>query len=253
MSTLIETSGDLYTADSSLRAIALGPNSDVAQVQLTYIDANNRLRSGSIILDARKALVGRLDALLTQQYSSGQRGQLFITLLDWMPPAGFQPNDFLANDFLSMITPRLDLLGYLKEQPTYISARADAVWEFDTVQNAPGAPAPQTWYGVPAYGRRTLDVGFKLIDNDLAMPDADITVFGINFTSTYEADFTDTGYQQEQLAQQLTIVPGDGVDFHLEAEAGGWDYYLFRVNGSAGAAFPLAQPNAISLKITTRD
>jgi hypothetical protein len=167
--TKVAQAGEIYEIDSPSSAIAMGPDSDFANVLITYLDTSLDATGdvGSIHVSPQYPFGGNIAPRFDTNYplSTGtppRAGRMLVSLLDnfntLYAPTGFNP----ATDTIYRVPPYLDLIGWQKyPPPTLPSRRSDRDYLFQNhpAANAGGA-AGQFVYMVPTFGRKYIFVDF---------------------------------------------------------------------------------------------
>ena len=259
--TELGSSGDIYESPQSGRAFVIGPDSDIARVKIVYFDANESSQANEVIVSVDKPFIGRLDALNSQTYPSGERARLLISSADILVPSVF----FAANAFtpptaaaaanIDIVPANIDFIQYLGEVPSVIPPRSDKVFQFGQI---PDIASDQQWLLVPFYGRRFADVCVKTLgtENPSVTPAIDVFVFGINF-SWIIADAglaNDSGHQQEMLGSFRLNVPtfGAGVSDSITITNRAFDYLAIQIQ-KAGSSADYPIESSVVTRIVTSD
>lgn len=245
--TPLDSSGDIYESEASARSLVIGPDSDIAQVQATYYDVQNPNLANTVSVSVNKPYVGRLDALVSATYQSGDRARLLLSPLDLVPPPNFRPPGAGA-DVVEVVVPKIDVLAYLNEVPTYIPPRTNGNWLFETLP-AFVSMNPQ-WFLVPFYGRRFAEITAKSL-GIFMQPAVTLTVYGLNFSNILSFVLADDGYQLEQLVLLNFAAPGlgAGITHSTSIVNRSFDYLAIKIDG--GGAFP--DPASFPVHIVTSD
>lgn len=235
--TPLVSSGDIYEAEVSSRALVIGSDSDIARANVIYYDIQNPNIANCASVSVDKPFLGRMDAIASQTYQSKDRARLLISTLDLMPPLGFRPPSAGDDDPLSIVQPYIDLLFYLGEQPGFIPPRSNKIHLLEQLP-AFASTDPQ-WMLVPFYGRRFAEVTIKSLG--LAVqPAFDAKIYGINFSNVIaDPALADNGHQQELLGTMSFGVPvlGAGITDSLSITNRAFDYLAIEID-SSGSAFP---------------
>jgi len=191
LNTPLVTPGDIYESEQGGLALALGPDSDIARVQVNYFDDQAPNFINSITLSNDRSFVGRVDANLEGEYAPSNRpARILIAPLDlWNPQ--FEPpaaSLHLGNTHL-LITPNLDVIEYLSQPPPgLVPQRSDKVWSFPEVpiQDPFVAPAtvPQAWITLPYYGRRFGNYKIAVRGDEDVLARFALTVYGVTLQTT---------------------------------------------------------------------
>lgn len=241
--TEIESSGDIYEADTSARALVIGPDSDVGRVMVTYFDEQAPASANSATLSVTKPWVGRLDAFPARNYASGDAARLLFSLPDLMPPPFFTPSG--AEPF-ELIQPTLDLLFYIAEEPGFIAPRSDKVFLFEQLQ----AIAFASWYLVPFYGRRSAKFTFKSLGL-AAQPAVTVNIYGFNFSNLLGTVLADDGHQRVLIGTVPLAAPalGAGVTGTFDVTDRFYDYLGIQIVPAA----PFPSFNSFTTNIAVSD
>jgi hypothetical protein len=249
--TELESSGDIYELPVSARAIVVGSDSDIARVDLVYYDNQSDNLANQVVVSIDKPLVGRVDALFSTPYESGDRARILISSADLLPPANYTPQGFDAvNDILEIVQPRIDLHCYIDEQPGFIPPRSDRFHLFEALPFT-GTFDESIWYVIPFYGRRFAECTFKSLGL-VSQPAVTTTVWGANFSNIIaDVAIADDGHQLEQLGQVIMAPPalGAGLTDSVTVLNRAWDALVVQV--VPAAAFP--SPDSFVTHIVVSD
>jgi hypothetical protein len=211
LTTPLQSPGDIYEVESGFKAIALGPDSDLGALQVTYY--NNENDPTGTVID--KTLVGSFR--LTSQYPfpgliapkidttyplSARKGRTLISSIDVYDPT-YKPDAFADGDKMDFIVPVLDVIGWFTDPPSSLPVkRADKSYYFQWF-----ASTGTHWIVYPYYDRKYAFVDFLNKNNSLS---GDITILGVNFSTT-DDNGTGVAYHQETvLTAPTTIAPAGG-------------------------------------------
>lgn len=234
--TPLDSSGDIYEAEVSARALVMGPESDISRAEVTYYDAQSANLVNCATISVDKPFIGRLDALASENYQTGDRARLLLSSIDLIPPPGFRPPSAGATDPLSIIPPNIDLLFYLNEEPTFIAPRANRV---HLLEQLPALGSLPEWYMAPFYGRRFAEVTVKNL-GFLPQPAITVNIYGINFSNILaDGALGDNGHQQELLATMALGAPalGAGITDSATIVNRAFDYLAVEID-PGGSVFP---------------
>jgi hypothetical protein len=239
--TPLQSGGDAYEIDVSAQGFALGPNSDLSAVRLTYFDPSQPARVNSIVVGLDTPFVGRIDSLASEKFPiANTQAKIIVT------PEDLWNNNWAltaAAENVNYIKPKIDLLCYFA-QPSFLPVkRADFV-ERGRVQIDPVS----TYYAavVPFYRRRYAEI--RLMNGDTAgTAGLTIDVIGINFTTDGLSPYGlgDFVAMETFITTAGVISAGAGsvTRFEVDTSANGiFDYLAFRINGApidANAANPV--------------
>lgn len=161
----ILTPGDIFEMDQAARAIYIGPQSDIAEVQVVYANPDEPLGLESAIVAVNGPLVGRVDALMAQKVSStGQPSRILISPVDIVKSDYVRPTNAVGGPpkRTSNVPVLIDVMCALKTLPAIPEVRADKTFRFPQVPfEAPAGAAANdgsTDLVLPIYGRRMISV-----------------------------------------------------------------------------------------------
>lgn len=158
--TPVTSPGDIWEVDVSARAIYVGPQSDIAEVNVQYADNQAPLGARNAIVSVNGPWPTRLDVDLTQRVSSTNQPQrLLISPVDIVDLAYQRPTAGPAPSRRFNVPPYLDLMFALNPPQAIPQVRADRTIRFPQVPYGQGAAA-STDVVIPIYGRRM--VSFQL-------------------------------------------------------------------------------------------
>lgn len=155
--TALESSGDIYESDVSASALAIGPQSDLSAVTVSYFDPAQPNKSNTIEVSVNQPFVGRLDAFSSRKYGTGEEGKLLIAPSDYVADATYQPNAFAAGDTILNYSPRIDFLQFFGTAPAVFPGRNDRVFRLNTLA-VPAGGNNTVFILMPMAGRRTVIV-----------------------------------------------------------------------------------------------
>jgi hypothetical protein len=176
----LESGGDIFEIDSGVKALAIGSESDVADLLVTFFDKQQpNTNIDQVIISPASPFIGRLDALLaTQIPSSMTPARLQVTVRDLVNNTYFPrtfDNEGLQRDlFMARVSPRIDLLAYLSDPAFLPAGRADRQHFFPYVQTSPSTGVG--WVILPFYGRRYAHANFMNLHATVTYT---VTLFGV--------------------------------------------------------------------------
>lgn len=155
--TPLASPGDLYQSMQSGHGFAIGPDSDIANVNIGYYDQQTDTRLQSTVISVSRAFVGRIDARLDQRYNpSGRPGKILFWSNDLYDP-NFRPRAAQNTDRVLFIAPVLDVIEYFKPIDSLTPGRQDKEFTF---QNYDIIANSTLYIVVPYYGRKYCFVQF---------------------------------------------------------------------------------------------
>lgn len=248
---MLQSSGDVFELDSSIKALALGPESDVADIVVDFFDQQQPTNIGQVIISPQSPFIGRLDALLaTQIPSSTTQARIQATTRD-LVDNGYFPRSFdnegLNQDlFIARVRPSIDLLAYLSDPAFLPPGRADRVHLFPYLQTS--TVTGVGWVIVPFYGRRYASIALV---NLHATVTYSMTVFG----ATLSVGTTSPGGLSKQgefpIGGATVAAPGVTANKVITAADGLYD--LLEVRVAADVAIGTSNDFNSTLKITVSD
>lgn len=213
--TPLASPGDIYESQQSSAATAIGPDSDIAVVNINYFDGQVAPSFiNQVAVSCQRTFTGTLAARNDATYSgSGDSGvtefhtpgRLLIWPADIYDP-NYIPSDFDPDDdIIENITPILDVLLYASAQQSLVPARIDKSYELQNFE-ATGI----TWTVFPFYGRKYAFVEFSAKGGGVTP--STITIRGVNYAVTPEAVDAGAGtpyHQEYEILASTSVAPGD--------------------------------------------
>src|SRR4029077_20762577 len=165
LNTLLASGGDIYERKQSGRSFAIGPESDIANVNIAYFDGQSRNFINQLGIAPARSFIGRVDANNVGKYAPIQRPARVLIWPDdrWNPLllTTFTPH---GSGVSIVETPRLDVIQYFRNQPSSIGPpRRDKTWFYQSLFTGGGTNT--TTVVVPYYGRRYAKIVFKEISS----------------------------------------------------------------------------------------
>lgn len=231
----LESGGDIYEIDASVKALCLGPQSDLANLDVFFFDEQSPDSIDQISLAVGNPVIGRIDARLATQYPTTElAARILVTARDPVDntfvPSSFSTGD---SDFVAgRPLPRIDLFAYLSDPSGYAPLRDDRLYSFPFISTASPADA---FYILPYYGRRYGHVEFT---NLQASPQVyTITVLGINLVAGVQAaGSVDPGANRarETALGVLDVVSGSTGNLIITQADGLFDLLTVQIEGTSG-------------------
>jgi hypothetical protein len=194
LDTPLTSPGDIYESQQSGHGLAVGPNSDIANVNVAYFDdqiANTFMNT--TVISPNRAFVGRVDARNEVAYGpTGRPGVILFWANDiydpnyrpFSKPAKFDP----AQDEIQFVPPQLDVIEYFKPIESLGPARIDKEFNFQNY-----SVTTRTFFLViPYYGRKYCYIEFT--NKDTVVPNT-FGIVGLNYAITQ--DDSANPYHQE--------------------------------------------------------
>ena len=242
--TQVESSGDIYESEATGLAFAIGPQSDISCVTLTYFRPDTPQTSEILEVTTDRPHIGRIDAR-TAQYTTGDRARILVAPDELIPQESFRPRGFTDGDTLVREPILLDFFQYLTEPPALIPQRTDRLHYYQAI-TFPDAPNQTVWYLLPYYGRRYASITFAAEEGNI---DFELTVLGVQIdtgTTLAASNFT-----PEYLLRGPITVNSTSIHEEIRASTDGmYDILILRVFIDAFPGFPL---EGVNLKVRTSD
>lgn len=230
LNTLLSSPGDIYESLVSGLGMALGPQSDIANVNVAYFDSQAAPTFMNFtVVSPGRSFVGRLDARNELVYTpAGRPGRVLLWSDDLYDP-NYRPRAAGDEDLIEFIAPRLDVIQYFANQPSLVPARQDKSYLF---QNYILGAGGTLYLVVPYYGRKFAYVNFT--NRDTVVP-ITIGYFGLNYAIT--DDFSANPYHQEvPIRAPAAVAAGATISERVTAAAVGmFDALVFSINGAGPA------------------
>jgi len=161
LNTTLISPGDIYESEQTSHAIALGPDSDVARVNVAYFDPSTPGTFMNIVaVSPGRLFNGIVTASPGDSYApSGNPARALIWSEDFFDQnyrAHMVLNDVATEvSFVEFIRPVLDVIQYFSAQPSLPPTRNDKQWTFQELrlEQVP-PPAGSVAYVFPYYGRK---------------------------------------------------------------------------------------------------
>jgi hypothetical protein len=179
LNTLLASGGDIYESEQSGLALAIGPDSDIANVGINYFDQQVTNFLAELHVSHSRSFVSRVDANNDKVYAPAQRpGRVFIWPDDRWNPSFFPFVDgtyLPASSTQILETPRLDVIQYFTNPPSLVPLRNDKTWFYQTIAT-PGSGG-YAFVTIPYYGRRYAKI---LFGNQILAHSFDMVVYGVD-------------------------------------------------------------------------
>lgn len=199
LNTLLASPGDIYESSQGANAIAIGPDSDISEVLVTYPDPTQVTGINQLVVSNLRSMVGLVPVNnVGQAYLPANRpGKIYMSPNNLWNPDFFPGNPDTDTQILE--TPRLDVFEYFAPQQSLIPGRRDKTYTYQSVASPDdGAFA---WITVPFYGRKYASIVFMHSSGPSA---ASILVNGVILTYGDQAGNSLPGILVG-LAGQLTV------------------------------------------------
>lgn len=228
LDTELSSPGDIYESDVGGHGLAVGPNSDIANVNVAYFD--NQIEPTfmhTVQIGPARAFVGRVDANVGSFYAPSQRpGRILIWSGNLYDP-NFRPRAFVTGDTIQFIAPRLSVLQYFSPVASLGPQRVDKEFQF---QNFPATGGHTSYLVVPYYGRKQCSI--RITNRNLTTA-ITFGVTGVTYAIT--DDSSPNPYHQETVIRAPgALAPNGGAATVLinSIANGMFDALVFSVNGA---------------------
>lgn len=247
LKTVLESSGDVYEIDTSAKSFAIGPQSDISRVLITYFDPTRDDRSGNFPVAVGAPFVGRIDSFSTEKYPlANTRAQILVSSEELINNA-FLPEDFSPGDILAFQKPCLDLIAYLGNPVVSLSTeRPDRLYEGRI--GMPAAPRV-TWIIVPWYGRKYASM--QAIN--YAAGTRTVGAWGVNILADRKSGSLQPAETNLVLPTPI-LITGTNIEVRRSND-GAWDYLIFKLASAPGdpAIDPTSNTSTIYYQIRLSD
>jgi hypothetical protein len=251
---LLATPGDIFESQQGAHAFALGPDSDISQVNVGYYDGQVTDFFSQFTLTPQRAFESLITAFnKTKLYAPSK---VPARILIWPAeiydstylPIGFTPN----SDQLVFEPPAIDILQFFSPPPSISSVRADKTYYYDILPFG----NDDCYVALPFYGRRYASI---VMHNSSADMTCQVSVKGVNFRISEDAALEIPLLTAFTLgfAESTSRVVTANYDSRIgeappltNANAGLFDYLLLQFNPAGG---PAVDPVDISLRVVVSD
>jgi hypothetical protein len=251
LNTLISSMGDLYESAQGSLAVALGPNSDIANVRVSYWDDTVPGGVNTIMLSPDRSFIGRVDARNETTYikSNGRPGRILIGIDDifnttFRPEALFNGiadgrNFNPAKDVITFVQPVLDVIQYFQNPPSLIPQRSDKTFRFQYLPVAPDAGnGGVSILAIPMYGRKSGYLSVKNLDNGINFVGVQVGAARLS-TSTNPPAAAPDGSVNGVLSPWIGVGAGFSTILNFKSSTMGlWDLLLIELGGGVGVNPP---------------
>lgn len=236
LNTALLSDGDIYQSAQGAQAFAIGPESDIANINIAYFDDQAPNYMNQIAISPSRPFIGEFLARNEAAYAPSQQPGRTLIWPGNLFSATYRPEAFdPAFDRIDIITPVIEVVQYF--QPTEIdnSERNDKTYYYPILPIGELAQAASYYIVIPYYGRRMAQVAFSNGTNG-AGGNIDVALTGLRYiyTSPVGADGTQIG--------TASLGEGDSyLDTVKASVEGSFDALQFRVTipgpitGIAGA------------------
>lgn len=178
LNTLLSSPGDIYESSQGGFGFALGPDSDIASVLVSYFDSQAPDFMSQFTLSPDRSFVGRVDANILGTYAPSQRPARVLIAPDNLWNDQYLPTGFEDGvDANIVVTPRLDVIQYFQPQESLVPKRDDKTFVFQALDV--GGTVGTLYVTVPYYGRKYADYKVHVPANAAGLSAVDVVVRGV--------------------------------------------------------------------------
>lgn len=256
----LQSSGDVFELDASANAIYVGPNSDIAEMLVTYFDKRQPTGLAQARIAPGSPLVFRVDASNVETVpSTGQKARILISPVDLIDNnytvSGVQPAAYIR------IKPKIDVIQSLTPEASLPSERSDFTFRSSAITFGPGtASVDRVILVFPVYSRRLITATVSVPLNASA-PRFDFTAVTLSTTSVAQVlkplrrlSFIAAGVLQSQTAvidaARVNTIDGGAVPPDMDSEYGQFDLLLIEMVETIASA--VGTTAAITIRATDR-
>lgn len=201
LNTLLSCPGDIYESTQGGHVFCVGPESDIANINLAYFDSQVPTFVGTTTISPTRSFVGEVLARNESNYAPSQRPGRILYWADDIYDPNFRPRGFGVNDTIEFVAPRLDVVQYFTPLSSVVPPRIDKSFVF---QDFPGGPAT-VYLVVPYYGRKYCYINFT--NRNTTSPNT-FGIIGVNYAITQ--DNSVNPYHQETILRVAAPVAPNG-------------------------------------------
>lgn len=165
---VVQSPGSIYEIDVGTKAVYIGPDSDIAEVELTYFNPDAQGALETAVVSVNGPFVGSLFALnKTIVPSTNQPARILVSPVDVVNNTYSQPGAFGLRFF--NVPAMIDLIASLQPIHDVPSVRADKTFRLPSVPFDLGLPdTGSTYLNIPIYGRRMITIA-AFAEDDVAI------------------------------------------------------------------------------------
>lgn len=245
--TQILSPGDIYESEQSCHAIAIGPNSDLNNVNVIYFDpipksildgaglpVRDESMVGSLVVSPDRPFIGRIDVRMDApgRYPiTGQPGRILFAAADIVDPLWKDANGIAGDGYIYQAI-YLDIIQYFQPPSSLTPQRSDRVYSYQYFDEGTDPLVNDAYLVIPAYGRKS---GFFSFINRGITPH-DVEIIGVNFATTSR---TPSGAIQTSVYLGAMAVDGSDEYQYDSSVDGSFDLFALRVaNYDQAEPFP---------------
>jgi hypothetical protein len=240
--TPLSSPGDIYQSTQGCHALCIGPNSDVANVNVAYFDDQvSPTFLQTMTISPTRSFTGLLNARNEASYApAGRPGRILFWADDIFDP-NFRPRGFNSvTDTIVFVAPQLDIVQYFAPQNSLVPPRSDKSFVFQNYNISAGVGN----LVVPYYGRKYCYIQFT--NRNTITPNT-FGITGVNYAITQ--DNTPNPYTQETtIHAAAAVAPGASVTVIITAQAVGvFDALLFSLTDAGPAPLRIVMSDAMGV------
>lgn len=244
--------GDIFQFDGSVQSVGIGPDSDVPDVNLLYLDKTlTPFGANSVNVSAARPWQWRLDARLDDQYPNGGGAQFDAIkgrLIAYSPAIvvpNFTPLEVGATSITTTINPRIDLIASFQPGAPAVQRRSPFIY-----RSLAEVAADPSFFVFPFYGRRTMAISAVQY---IAAGVYTMQVRGHNFMLPASATVgTDPLVGTTSLLAATALGAPGQLNFVVDAQVhGAFDMVSVAIAGPASSG--AVDPPPVSVKVEARD
>lgn len=240
--TPLSSPGDIYQSTQSCHAVCIGPNSDIANVNVAYFDDQVQPTFlQTMTISPTRSFVGALNARNDATFTPANRPGRIMFWADDIYDPNFRPRGFAPlTDTIEFVAPELDIVQYFALQTSLAPPRSDKSFVFQNYNIVGGTG----YLVIPYYGRKYCYVQFT--NRDALIPNT-FGIKGINYAITQ--DDTSNPYTQETVIHApAAVAAGASVTVIITAQSVGvFDALMFSLTLAGPAPLRIVMSDAVGV------
>ena len=231
LNTPLSSPGDIYESDQGGHAFCVGPDSDIANVNMAYFDdqVEDTFMQFATISPTR-SFVGELFARNESKFAPAHRPGRIMFWADDIYDPNFRPTSFATGDSIEFIAPQLDIIEYFAPLSSLVPPRRDKEFPF---QNFVVPAGHKLYLVVPYYGRKYCYINFTNRNN------TQLNTFGItavNYAITQD-DSAHPYHQETTILAPAAVAANGGTLTQIvkASTTGVFDALVFSLTNSGPA------------------
>lgn len=154
--TALATDGDIYQSEQGAHAFAVGPESDIARVNVAYYDEQQDRFMDQVVISPDRPFIGAIGAYNDKGYAPSSVPGRTLMWPDELYNTNWRPTNWeVAAVRVDFIAPVIDIVQYFSPGPITNGQRNDKVYHYERL---PLNGAEFYYLVVPWYGRRFASV-----------------------------------------------------------------------------------------------